>query len=282
MELTPQTLIALAGLIREDSGISLGPDKSYLLRHRLAPVVRNHQLAGFDQLVDRMRLRTGSALRQAVIDAITVKETRFFRDHGCFEAIAQHVLPALFGANRSRRRLRIWSAAASTGQEAYSLAILASEFSEAHPSTMKGAVPCTILGSDVSDEAIQRAKLGRYSDAEAHRGLSAERLRRFFHRQGEGPWSARETLRQLVQFRQFNLMKSPEMLGPFDLILCRNVLIYFDDATRRKVCRGLHTALSDGGWLVLGSAESLYGIDHRFETIVSGRSILYRRAQRDG
>lgn len=286
MELSPQAFGVIAGMIHGESGIRLGVEKVYLLRHRLTPLIRAQGLSGFDQLAEKVRTQTGARMRQQVIDAITVKETRFFRDQGCFEAIAEYVLPRcaglLDGAGKPHRRVRIWSAAGSTGQEAYSLAMLAIEFAEANAAALKDAVPFNVMGSDISEDAVNYAKAGHYSDAESHRGLSAERLRCFFRRHGTARWSVTDAVRRLVQFRMFNLLRSPESLGPFDLILCRNVLIYFDDATRRRVIRGLYGALADGGWLVLGSAESLYGLDHQFETIVRGKTILYRKAQAGG
>lgn len=282
MKLTPQTLGAIAGVIRDESGIDLGLDKSYLLRHRLVPLIHEHGLSGFEQLADRMKSRAGARMRQAVIDAITVKETRFFRDQGCFDAIATHAFPSLHGSHGGKSagpsRTRIWSAAGSTGQEAYSLAILATELASA----AEHAPNVEVVGSDISETAVAYAKAGHYRDAEVHRGLSAERLRRFFRRHGSDRWSATDTLRRLVQFRTFNLLQPPASLGPFDLILCRNVLIYFNDATRRSVIRGLYGALRGNGWLVMGSAESLYGVDHRFDTIVHGKTILYRKPDRDG
>jgi chemotaxis protein methyltransferase CheR len=281
MELTPQTFGVIAGMIHEESGVRLGAEKAYLLRHRLAPLIREQGLSGFDELADKMRMQTGTRMRQHVIDAITVKETRFFRDQSCFEAIAEYVLPhcagMLDGVGKPHRRARIWSAASSTGQEAYSLAMLAIEFAEANAAALKNAVPFNVMGSDISEDAVAYAKAGHYSDAEVHRGLSTERLRCFFRRHGTTRWSVTDAVRRLVQFRTFNLLRPPESLGPFNLILCRNVLIYFDDATRRRVIRGLYGALADGGWLALGSAESLYGLEHKFETIVRGKTILYRK-----
>lgn len=283
MELAQHTFRELAGLIRHESGIALGPDKSYLVRHRLEPLVRSEGLDSFDSLMQRLRQRGANGLRNAVIDAITVKETRFFRDHAYFDALRHHILPAcasvLAESRKARHRVRIWSAATATGQEAYSLAILVREFIETNAGSGLKEGQFSILASDISAKAIESAKAGQYSKSEVHRGLSESRLHQHFDRRGER-WSVDESLRRLVQFRTFNLLKPTTEVGPFDLILCRNVLIYFDEAIRRRICRGLYTVLHDGGWLVLGSAESIYGTDDRFQTIILGKTILYRKPQR--
>ncbi len=285
MELAPRTFLELAAIIRHESGIALADDKSYLVRHRLEPLVRSEGLDSFDRLAQRLRARGANGLRNAVIDAITVKETRFFRDHAYFDAVAKHVLPAcvsvLSVSPKARHRVRIWSAATATGQEAYSLAILVREFLETSSQSGLKEGQFNILASDISEKAIESAKAATYSKSEVHRGLSESRLHQYFHRRGER-WSVDESLRRMVQFRTFNLLKPPTEVGAFDLILCRNVLIYFDEAIRRRICRGLYTVLHDGGWLVLGSAESIYGMDDRFETIIQGKTILYRKPQRSG
>jgi chemotaxis protein methyltransferase CheR len=288
MELSLHTYRELASIIRHESGIVLGPDKSYLVRHRLETLVRNQGLESFDGLVTRLKLRSGTALCHEVIDAITVKETRFFRDQGCFDGLLKLVLPTCaltlgkFGQVGGRQRIRIWSAAAATGQEAYSVAMMVREFCAANADG-PDETQFSILASDISTNAIQTAKAGRYNSAEVRRGLSDSRLHRHFYQRGER-WCVSEPVRRLVQFRTFNLLHPPADLGggggAFDLILCRNVLIYFDDATRRKICRGLYTALHDGGWLALGSAESLYGMDVRFETLIQAKSVLYRKPHR--
>jgi chemotaxis protein methyltransferase CheR len=279
MELSPQSFRELSGIIHHESGIVLGTDKAYLVRHRLEPLVRSEGLDGFDELVKKLRMRNRTGLCNVVIDAITVKETQFFRDQSCFNGLLHHVLPAcaltLRNPARGRQRIRIWSAAAATGQEAYSIAMLVREFIATNADGVKEA-QFNIMGSDISAAAIESAKAGKYSNAEVQRGLSEARLQQHFHRRGER-WIISEPVRRLVQFRTFNLLHPPTELGAFDLILCRNVLIYFDDATRRKICRGLYSVLQDGGWLVLGSAESLYGMEERFETLIQGKTILYRK-----
>jgi chemotaxis protein methyltransferase CheR len=283
MELPPNIFRELAKLIHDESGMVLGPEKAYLVRHRLEPLVREEGLADFAGLVHRLRTRASARLRDALIDAITVKETQFFRDQAYFDAIRSHVMPTIVAAlarpGSGRQRARIWSAAASTGQEAYSVAILARESMGNDAGSAVDERRLSILASDISSEAIDKASAGLYTQAEVRRGLSEARLHQHFRRRGE-LWSVEESLRRMVQFRTFNLLNSPTELGAFDLILCRNVLIYFDDATRRRICLGLCGALHDGGWLALGSAESLRGMEDRLETVLVGKAILYRKPLR--
>jgi len=278
MDLAPAIFQDLATIIRGESGIILGPEKAYLVRHRLEPLIRAANLDNFQTLVKKLHLPAGLKLRNAVIDAITVKETRFFRDPSCFESLLEHVLPAfvreIHDSKRSRR-IRIWSAAAATGQEAYSVAMLVRELA-ASESPGQHEDQVAILASDISTGAIEKAQAARYTPAEVRRGLSEPRLRRHCHLRDDH-WHINDAVRRLVRFRSFNLLHPAAELGAFDVILCRNVLIYFDNATRRKTIQHLAAALRPGGWLVLGSAESLYGMEDRFETQIHGRTILYRK-----
>lgn len=285
MDLSPGDYRELSQRIHRLCGLVLGPDKTYLVRHRLEPLVRDCGLEGFAHLLRVLRTQSGAKLHDAVIEAITTKETRFFRDPALFKAIWDHVLPERTGLLRSsggrRQRIRVWSAAASTGQEAYSMAMLVRDFVDATAQPDHAEHHFAILASDISAIALETAKAGLYSRADVAKGLSEGQLRRHFHRRGDR-WVVAEPLQRLVQFRRFNLLQSPVSLGAFDLILCRNVLIYFDEPTRKQICRGLYDALYDGGWLALGSAESLYGVEDRMEAIKAGRAVLYRKPQRPG
>lgn len=284
MELSRGTLAELSALIHRLCGLVVGPDKAYLVRHRLEPLVRAEGLAGFDELLERLRGRGGPRLHDAIIEAITTKETRFFRDRALFEALRRVVLPERAAALRShsprRHRIRIWSAGCSTGQECYSVAMLVRELAAPGGDGLRDS-SFTILGSDISSAALEAARAGEYSQTEVQRGVPAELLERYFVRSGRR-WSAAESLRRLVQFQRFDLLQSPAALGAFDVILCRNVLIYFDDATRRRVCRGFQRLLQQGGWLALGSAESLLGMHEGWDTVRAGGALLYRKAQAGG
>ena len=212
MELSNQTLLELTKLIHRWSGLALSGDKAYLVRHRLAPLVRSNGLAGFDELLKRLQSKGGSHLHDAVVEAITTKETSFFRDPWLFDALLQQVLPKLASALRragGRHRIRIWSAGTSAGQEAYSLAMLVRELIDGSRGTLQDH-QFSILASDISSTAIETAKTGSYSGDEVERGLSESRQRRYLSRQDDR-WLISDSLRPLVQFRKFNLLHINEM-----------------------------------------------------------------------
>jgi chemotaxis protein methyltransferase CheR len=278
MELSNRTLLELTKLIHRWSGLAIGGDKAYLVRHRLAPLVRSNGLEGFDELLLKLQSRGTTHLHDAVVEAITTKETSFFRDPWLFDALLQRVLPELASTLKGgggRHRIRIWSAGTSTGQEAYSLAMVVREFIDGSRGSLHDH-HFNIIASDISSEAIETAKAGSYSKADVDRGVSESRLRRYLTRRGDR-WLVSDSLRPLVQFRKFNLLHPPAELGAFDLVLCRNVLIYFDEPTRARVCQGVHRVVNAGGWLALGSAESLYGIESDLETIKLGRAVVYHK-----
>ncbi len=281
MQLSDETSQRLSELIHRLCGLVLGPNKSYLIRHRLEPLVRREGLASFEQFLDRLQSRGGARLHAPIIEAITTKETSFFRDPAFFEALQRVVLPECVARLKHRaghrHRIRIWSAACSTGQEPYSVAMLIRELNAADPEFGDRDGAFTILASDISTEALESAKTGRFSRSEVERGLP-EKMRAAHFRPVGREWEVTEPIRRLVQFQQFDLLQSPTRLGAFDLILCRNLLIYFDEATRRRVCDSFHAILQSGGWLAVGAAESLHGMDSRFETVKVGRALLYRKA----
>jgi chemotaxis protein methyltransferase CheR len=285
MELSKQTLQDLSELIHRLCGLVIGRDKGYLVRHRLEPLVRGEGLDTFEQFLERLQGRDRTRLHDAIIEAITTKETGFFRDRACFQALREHVFPERIATLRrlagQRHRIRIWSAGCATGQECYSLAMLVREFTAADRDDAVPESRFSILASDISTEALEVARAGRYGRHDVKKGLSEALLQRHFHRRGS-QWVIDESLRRLVQFRQFDLLHSPSALGGFDLILCRNVLIYFDEPARQRVCRGLYGVLQDGGWLVLGAAESLMGVNEPFESVKVGRVLLYRKPPQSG
>jgi chemotaxis protein methyltransferase CheR len=273
MQLSQSTFRELAGRIQEMCGLDLGPEKLYLVRNRLEPIVRHRKLATFEELARRL----GSAdltLRREVIEAITTHETAFFRDGHPFETFRTRLLPRL--AEEALRRggaIRIWSAACSTGQEAYSLAILLREWNanpERHP------VPFVLLATDVSPAALARAEKGEYTAWETSRGLTATQLRTHFQ-PCESGFRVVPEVRRLVQFRTHNLLDPVPPPGLFDMIICRNVLIYFDEPTRARVLERFREALPEGGLLLLGAAENLIGANRSWEAELHGATLLYRR-----
>lgn len=232
------------------TGIALDADKQYLAMGRLAPVMRDYGLADFVQLVDALERRDDSSFVRDVIDAMTTNETLFFRDRTPFENFRAHVLPDLLTARANERRLRFWCAACSTGQEAYSLAMTLDQEARA----LRGWT-LEILATDLSTSAIQAARSGAYSQFEVQRGLSTSQLLRYFHREDE-TWRVNEHLRARIDFRDFNLLSDYSELGAFDVIFCRNVLMYFEPEMKRAVLARLSQALNEGGYLFLGASET--------------------------
>ncbi|MCQ8277831.1 protein-glutamate O-methyltransferase CheR [Acetobacteraceae bacterium KSS8] len=244
---------AIAAIVKARSGLALGPDKEYLVEARLGPIVRRRGLASLSALADR--LRTDSALEQEVVEAMTTNETLFFRDGKPFDHLRDVVLPRLTATRPKGAKLRIWSAAASTGQEAYSMAILVCEMGAA----LTGR-SVEIVGTDIARDALSRATEGLYSQFEVQRGLPARLLVKYFTKEDQG-WRINRPLRDMVQFRSWNLLGDLAALGRFDVIFCRNVLIYFDQPTKARTLQAMSRLLADDGTLYLGGAETLLGID---------------------
>ena len=247
---------AIAELVHARSGILLGPDKVYLVVSRLTPMLGRWRLGSIAGLAARLRQRVDDALANDVVEAMTTNETLFFRDAKPFDHLRRVALPALHAAYPPTRPLRIWSAASASGQEAYSIAMTVLDAG-------LGRRPVEIIGTDISAEQIRRARDGIYSDFEVQRGLPAESLNRHFCKTPRG-WQISVALRGLVEFRVFNLMDDCLPLGMFDLVFCRNVLIYFDTMTKRRVLAAIWQRLPPGGLLYLGGAETTLGVSDRF------------------
>lgn len=228
----------------------LDPSRDYLFETRLSRILRNQGMTQLEELVDHLKIRKNPGLESAVAEAMTINETSFFRDGRPFELLRAELLPGLIEARRLTRTLRFWSAACSTGQEAYSLAML---LREQFP--MLATWNVRIEGTDISDEVVQRAQQGCYHRIEMNRGLPARNLVRFFDRAGED-WVAKEEIRQLCTFRQANLAQMPLPFHErFDVIFLRNVMLYFSHETRRTLLAGIHRLLAPDGVLFLGSSE---------------------------
>ena len=249
----------LAELLAQNLGHELGEGKEYLLESRLRPVVQEAGLPNLAALVNRLRGGADPQLRDTVLDALSTGETSFFRGTAAFDAIRCLILPALIQARAGVRRLRFWSAACSTGQEPYSLAML---LLEEFPQVQEWDV--TILATDASTVALRRAKEGRYTRSEVQRGLSPERLARHFEKENDR-WSVRESVRRRVEFRRLNLL-DPFGFGPgqHDLILLRNVLLYFDTPRKSAFFGRLRSVISEDGYLLLGESETILGLTDAF------------------
>jgi len=258
-------------LVAERSGLVLGPEKAYLLKGRLESIVRAEGLADVAQLLARIKAAPAPALVDKCVDALATHESSFFRDGAPFELIKADLLPALLARRGPGRRLRIWCAACSSGQEPLSLAMAIHEL--AGPQAVRDI---EILATDFSEPILAKARAGLYSDFEVRRGLSPERLQRWFRKEGDA-WRADDRLSRMITYRGHNLLKGVAGLGTFDIILCRNVLIYFDAARKRLVLDDLAKALADDGALFLGSAETIMGLTSLLESAPGARG-LYRKA----
>jgi chemotaxis protein methyltransferase CheR len=238
------------------TGIVLDGDKRYLIESRLTPLVRQMGLGSINDLCALLRGTRQSDVDRQVVEAMTTNETFFFRDPAQYDAIRTVLLPRLKKERQDTRRLRFWSAAASTGQEAYSLAMLLLE---------EGFTGWSIdiLGTDFSSQVLERARSGRFRQIEVNRGLPAALLVKYFRRTGVD-WQLSEAACRMVRFEAMDLRQSMRALGPFDLVFCRNVLIYFDAETKRKILQEIHGTLFRGGWLLLGGAETAFGLDEFF------------------
>ena len=253
--------------VYSEVGIVLDDNKHYLFESRLAPIVRLLNCTSVNDLCVLLRAKTNSELSRQVVEAMTTNETYFFRDPAHYEAIRNTLLPKLKEEKRDTRKLRFWSAASSTGQEAYSLAMLLLEEGLKDWNTQ-------ILGTDFSSKVLERARAGVYQQIEVNRGLPTPLLVKYFSRSGLD-WRLNEEVKRMARFEAIDLRKSMRTLGPFDLVLCRNVMIYFDIETKRKIMKELHSTLFRGGWLLLGGSETAFGFEEWFDRRVLGNMTVY-------
>ncbi|MCU1428757.1 MAG: protein-glutamate O-methyltransferase CheR [Actinomycetia bacterium] len=275
--MTPTTLATsdfdyVRALVRERSAIVLEPGKEYLVQTRLQPVAQRNGLADIGALVDRLR-RGEPALATQVVEAMTTNETSFFRDAHPFEMLRTDVIPTLMESRKTQRALRIWSAASSTGQEAYTIAMT---LRESFPQLAGWAV--SILGTDLSRDVVEKAKEGRYAQIEVNRGLPAPLLLKYFERAGLA-WKVKQELRRAVEFKQMNLIAPWPSIPRMDVVFLRNVLIYFDGDTKRAILANVRRVIAPDGYLFLGAAESTLQYDRTFERIQTARTNCYRLLQ---
>ena len=258
----------LRRILKERSGLDLSVDKQYLLESRLIPLSRKCGLPGIGELVQKMKGGSAEIMSQ-VVEAMTTNETFFFRDKTPFDHFRDAIMPELLHARAGRRSIRIWCAAGSTGQEPYSLAMCLKEMGVA-----LAGWRIEILATDLSQDVLEKSKAGIYSQFEVQRGLPIQLLVKYFTQSGE-TWQVKPELRAMVQHRQLNLLHDFSQLGIFDVIFCRNVLIYFDQDTKVGVFRRLAKATESDGFLVLGAAETVVGLSEAFRSH-SERRGLYR------
>ena len=270
--MTPLDYEFLRKLLKERSGLDLSADKQYLVESRLIPLARKSGLPGIAELV--VKIKSGSeALTSEVVEAMTTNETFFFRDKIPFDHLRETIFPALVQARASRRSLRIWCAASSTGQEPYSIAMCVKQF------TGLSGWRVEIVATDLSQEVLEKSKAGIYSQFEVQRGLPIQMLVKHFTQIGE-LWQLNADIRGMVQHRQLNLLQDFSHLGTFDVIFCRNVLIYFDQDTKVGIFDRLARLLDTDGVLLLGAAESVVGITDAFKPYPEKRGLYRLNADR--
>lgn len=265
--MTPLDYDFLRRCLKERSGLVLSADKQYLVESRLLPVARKAGLTSLSDLVAALRGAGKEPLMTAVVEAMTTNESFFFRDKIPFEHFRGTVIPALMAARASSRRIRIWCAATATGQEPYSLAMSLKEMGRAIAGWR-----IDILATDLSNGVLEKARAGIYSQFEVQRGLPIGLLIKYFTQTGE-LWQIAPEIRSMVAYRQLNLLSNFSQLGKFDIVFCRNVLIYFDQAAKINVLDRMADMIEGDGYLLLGAAETVVGITERFSPVADKRGL---------
>ena len=265
--MSPEDFALLSQLVKSRSGQVMTKDKVYLLESRLMPVARRRGMKELDELVIALRTRREEALIREVTEAMTTNESLFFRDIKPFELFRHNVLPRLLESRASRKSFRVWCAAAASGQEPYTIAMILKE-----EAAKLAGWRNEIIGTDISSEMLAKAKAGLYSQFEVQRGLPIQLLLNHFSKRDD-LWQIDASLRAMVQYREYNLLDDLGPMGTFDVIFCRNVLIYFDQPTKAKVLAQLARALPDDGVLFLGGAETVLGITDKFKPVAGQRGV---------
>lgn len=259
-------------LVLKELGIVLDASKDYLIESRLLPLAKKEGLKTLDDLVGALRANKPATLRRAVLDAMTTNETTFLRDVTPFEVLQAGVLPKLIEARRASRSLRIWYAASSTGQEPYSVSmIIHDQFPELLGWKLEQ------VATDICTQALTRARAGKYSQLEVNRGLPARLLVKHFKKEG-GDWQLSDPIRKMVRFEELNLNGRWPPMGQFDIVFIRNVLIYFDVESKKRILGRIHDMLAPDGYLFLGAAETTLNIDERYQRAEGGKGGCYRPA----
>ena len=264
--MTPADYDFLRKFLKERSGLDLSADKQYLVESRLMPLARKANLSGIEELVQKIK-NGSSTVASDVVEAMTTNETFFFRDKLPFDHLRDVVLPEMIQARAARKSLRIWCAAASTGQEPYSIAMTIKEMS-----AQLAGWRIEIIGTDISQQVLEKSKSGIYTQFEVQRGLPITHLVKYFRQVGD-KWQVSDKIRQMVNFREYNLLTDLTPLGQFDVVFCRNVLIYFDQPTKGKVLDSIAKLMPADGVLYLGGAETVLGITERFKPMENQRGL---------
>jgi chemotaxis protein methyltransferase CheR len=265
--ITSAAFATLSGLLKARSGLVIGQDKIYLLETRLGAILRREKLPDLNALAEATRKPGAANLIRDVVEAMTTNESFFFRDDKPFQHFRSVALPKLSAARAAGTPLRIWSAASSSGQEAYSLAMI---LQESKPTI--GDRRCEIIGTDIARDQLTRAKEALYTQFEVQRGLPIQLLMKHFQKEDTN-WRLVPAIRSMVRFQEFNLLSDPKALGRFDVVFCRNVLIYFDQPTKTQVLEAIAAQMPRDGILYLGGAETVLGLTGRFAPLPGERGV---------
>lgn len=259
--------------LEKTCGILLGSNKQYLVSSRLNKLMEQQGLKTLGDLVRKIQTQPRGGLRELVVDAMTTNETLWFRDTYPFEVMKTRVLPELL-KSAPGQRLRIWSAACSSGQEPYSLSMTIDEYERSSPSQPK--VAAQIVATELSGTMLAASKAAEYDSLAIARGLSSERLQRYFDVKSPGRWVVKAPIRNRVEFRVQNLLDSYAVLGKFDVVFCRNVLIYFSADVKKDILKRIHATLKPGGYLFLGASEALNGLPELYQMVQCSPGIIYK------
>jgi chemotaxis protein methyltransferase CheR len=258
--------------LEQQCGIVLGDKKQYLVKSRLAPLLNKFNATSLSELITRTLLPAERQLRAAVIDAMTTNETLWFRDDYPFKLLQNKLLPDF---DNSQTPVKIWSAASSSGQEPYSIVMSVLEYQQRNPSAFRRGVQVT--GTDISDTMLEHCKYGHYDSLALARGLSEERKRQFLENGDNGMLKVKDHVKKMVSFKPLNLLNSYSSMGRFDIVFCRNVLIYFSPEIKAKIISQIHGTLNEGGYLFLGASESLSGLSDGFNMLRCNPGIVYQK-----
>ncbi|TCK07035.1 CheR family methyltransferase [Marinobacterium mangrovicola] len=271
--ITTEDFRQFSKFLEESCGILLAEHKQYLVQSRLSKIMREQACGSLKDLVDRLKRPGGNALKENVINAMTTNETLWFRDIHPYDILAKRLLPEI-ASERKFQKLRIWSAACSTGQEPYSISMVIDEFKRTNPGMLSSGEE--ILATDISTQVLEQAKRGEYEMLALSRGLSQERLKKYFNSSSDGSWQVQAGIKSRVRFQSLNLLGQYGALGQFDIIFCRNVLIYFSSDVKLEILRKMRRQLRPGGYLLLGASESLSGLSDIYKMIHCRPGIIYQ------
>lgn len=271
-ELDDRSYHQISEFLEQQCGIVLGENKQYLVKSRLAPLMSKYGVDTLEALVTRTLSPVERQLRAAVVDAMTTNETLWFRDEYPFKLLKNKILPDF--ANKTSP-VKIWSAASSSGQEPYSIAMSVLEYQKSQPGSFSRGVQ--VVGTDISTTMLEHCKYGHYDSLALARGLSEERKKQFFENGDNGMLKVKDEVKKMVAFRSLNLLNSYSLMGRFDIVFCRNVLIYFAPEIKAQIISQIHGVLNEGGYLFLGASESLSGLNDDFNMLRCNPGIVYQK-----